>query len=222
MPDVEIICLANSRKESGKCVAGLRTDGKGWIRPVTEEGPLTWRHYILHDNSAAKVLDVISINLKKPKPRTYQPENWLIGKLPWRLVARPAPQKYLQFIDRYITPGPELFGNTSDRVPVSSFAQKPAAASLSLVAPANLSWKITISQKGARQARAIFALQQAHYDLVVTDLQWEQRLSSLSPGHYSGRQVGLSDHDRVLLTVSLGRPFQDYCYKLAAAVIVLP
>jgi hypothetical protein len=49
MPTVEIICLANSRKHSGRCVAGLRTDGQGWIRPVgpSDNGTLFPWHYTL-------------------------------------------------------------------------------------------------------------------------------------------------------------------------------
>lgn len=34
MAALDIICLANSRKHGGRCVAGLRTDGGGWLRPV--------------------------------------------------------------------------------------------------------------------------------------------------------------------------------------------
>ncbi len=33
MPQFGIICLANSRKNGGHCVAGLRMDGGGWLRP---------------------------------------------------------------------------------------------------------------------------------------------------------------------------------------------
>ena len=33
----DIICLVNSRKYCGRCVAGLRIDGGGWFRPVTQE-----------------------------------------------------------------------------------------------------------------------------------------------------------------------------------------
>src|SRR6266850_2762793 len=36
MPLVDLICLANSNKMGGRCIAGLRTDGGGWVR-------LAWR-----------------------------------------------------------------------------------------------------------------------------------------------------------------------------------
>lgn len=61
MSSFKIICIANSRKLSGRCIAGLRIDGKGWIRPVSEspEGTLFQEHYILKDGSEAQVLDVL-------------------------------------------------------------------------------------------------------------------------------------------------------------------
>jgi hypothetical protein len=34
MAQVDLICLANSRKLGGRCVAGLRLDGSGWVRRV--------------------------------------------------------------------------------------------------------------------------------------------------------------------------------------------
>jgi hypothetical protein len=41
------MCLANSYKLNHRCIARLRTDGSGWIRPVAgnEHGELEYRHY---------------------------------------------------------------------------------------------------------------------------------------------------------------------------------
>jgi hypothetical protein len=35
MPTFEMICLAKSSKRGGICIAGLKTDGSGWLRPVS-------------------------------------------------------------------------------------------------------------------------------------------------------------------------------------------
>jgi hypothetical protein len=42
LPTVEIVCLANSRKAGGRCIAGVRTDTGAWVRPVSSgrEGTL--------------------------------------------------------------------------------------------------------------------------------------------------------------------------------------
>jgi hypothetical protein len=74
MPKFEIICLANSRKLSGRCVAGILTDGSGWLRPVSAnpDGTLFSHHYRLSDGTDAQVMDVLELELAQPRPENYQ------------------------------------------------------------------------------------------------------------------------------------------------------
>ena len=222
MPVFEIICLANSRKLSGRCIAGLRTDGRGWIRPVGEspDGTLFQGHYILENGSEARVLDVLKIDFTRPRPDPYQPENWLIRGKRWELVARPAPLKDQRAFHSYIVPGPTLFGNQSDRVSVETFTKAPAEASLALVIPDSMEWIIKKNIRGKRQIRALFSLSGTLYDLGVTDPMFEQYLKSLPLGNYSLKSIGLRKTDKLLLTVSLGEPFQGDCYKLITSVLL--
>src|SRR5687768_13524839 len=92
MAQKEIICLANSRKHGGRCVAGLHTNGGGWLRAVgrVPDGTLFPPDYTLTDGSEPRLLDVIRIGLEKPQPSLHQPENWTIDGSRWQLVARPA------------------------------------------------------------------------------------------------------------------------------------
>src|SRR5580658_5662159 len=78
-----IVCLANSRKLSGRCIAGKEIHkGKqiGWIRPVSarehEEVSEYERQY--QDGSDPSVLDVMDIELIEPRPKGCQHENWLL------------------------------------------------------------------------------------------------------------------------------------------------
>jgi hypothetical protein len=225
MPVVELICLANSRKHAGRCVAGLRTDGKGWIRPIgpRQEGVLFDRHYTLRDGSVPGVLDVLRISLIGPRPEPHHPENWLINPARWQLVARPAAANHLAFIEPFIARGPDLLGSRTDREDFHSFLEAPAPASLVLVRPEQLAWRVVEKRDGARQARVQFMLGVAGYNLAVTDPIWEQRLGRLPLGTHPATAAGLKPDDEVLLTVSLSEPFQDgLCYKLVAGVIVLP
>ena len=77
MPTFEILCLANSKKHGGRCVAGLRTDGGGWVRPVadTEDGALFPEHYMLPDGSEPRIMDILRISPRECRPRPHQPEN---------------------------------------------------------------------------------------------------------------------------------------------------
>ena len=77
-----IICLANSRKMSGRCVAGLELEGgqiSGWIRPVSSRpnGEILLYDQNLVDGSK-DLLDILEIPMLEPCPDGCQTENHLI------------------------------------------------------------------------------------------------------------------------------------------------
>jgi hypothetical protein len=225
MPSSEIICLANSRKHAGRCVVGLRTDGKGWVRPVTRhpDGTLFQKHYTLKDGTEAQVLDVIKIPLVEPNPRPHHPENYIIRNFSWKLIARPATEDHIFSILEHVEPGPYIFGDDSDRISYDEICDSGIKESVALVKPGNLRWQIKKTRSGKRQTRAIFRLGRAQYNLALTDPVWEDAMGHLPYGTHRLSKSGLKDTDKILFTISLGEPFDDdNCYKLVAAVILLP
>ena len=84
MPTVKrIVCLANSRKLNGRCIAGIEiADGQrlGWIRPVSarqhQEVSQDEQQYV--DGTEPHVLDIRTVPLLDPVPRDHQQENWLL------------------------------------------------------------------------------------------------------------------------------------------------
>ena len=226
MPTFEIICLANSRKLRGRCVAGLRTDGGGWIRPVapSEDGTLFGQHYCLDDGSEAQILDLIRIEVDKPKPQAHQPENWVIGNAQWKLLARPALPRYIKLIARSLESGPALFGDYSDRIDFISLLASPSSSSVCLIRPENIWWQITTSYTGRRQTRAIFNILNYFYDLVITDPVFEKRLSFLDFGVHTLEAAKLDEGLDIVFAISLGEPMPSdkKCYKLVAGVVLLP
>lgn len=77
MPAKRIVCLANSRKLSGRCVAGRELIGDRpatWIRPVSarEHQEVSEYERQYKDGSDPKLLDVVDIPLLEHRPGDYQ------------------------------------------------------------------------------------------------------------------------------------------------------
>lgn len=230
MPAVEIIVLANSRKHSGRCVAGLRTDGQGWIRPIADsiEGTLHPRHYLLNNGSEPQLLDVIRVKVTHARPEKHHPENWIISFAFWELVSRPAPPLLWTILQSHLITGPSLLGNVLDRVPYAAFETSPTENSLALVEPEDFRWVVKTNPSGERRVRIAFTLHDAPYDLSLTDPKTEQRLLGQPDGIYPYAAAGFSARTFPLLTISLSEPFRKSlsdapsCFKLAAAVLPVP
>ncbi len=228
---IEMICLANSRKMQGRCIAGLRTDGNGWIRPVAAgggDGTLHASDCRLPDGSEPHLLDVIEIGCAEAKPQPHQPENQRIRRTPWRLVSRPAPDSLPEpvrsLLRESLVKGPLLLGNFGDKRDYGVLCRTPTASSLALVAPENLRWCIKTGVRGNRQTKAEFNLTHTPYSLSVTDPVWAQRLAHLPNGLYPREAASVGATEQILFAVSLSEPLEwnNHCYKLVAGVIVLP
>jgi hypothetical protein len=219
---MELICLANSKKMSERCVAGLRIDNGQWVRPVSsaDHGELTYRLRNLTADGEPQHFDLISVGLAKPKPTPGQPENWLIDRTPWRLIRRPAPNQLSALVAKAVLNEP-LFGSPSDSIPECTFASSPAVRSLCLVKPSNMRW-LTEEFGSKRTARAVFQAAGICYNLSVTDPPFEQKLKALSVGYHDSQELGINNSERILFTISLGEPFHGKCYKLVASVLSLP
>src|SRR5258708_11833858 len=207
---------------TGRCVAGITASGD-WVRPVSSDadGTLYDRRYLLVDDSEAAVLDIIRLEVARARPEPHQPENLEVTAAPWLRLGHLQPTDAKPFLHGHAVAGPDLLGNRGDRVPHQDLVEHPGAASLCIVEPTELHWRITTSMAGRRQTRANFVLADAHYDLSVTDPIWEHRLRGLPNGVHERGAAGIGPSEEVFLTVSLGEPFYGNCYKLVATVIVL-
>ena len=99
MPVVKrFLGLANSRKLSGRCVAGKETEPntRSWIRPVSDRPhqEVSERERQYKDGSDIRVLDIIDVPLIRAQPSSYQSENWLLDPgYYWALQGRDASHK---------------------------------------------------------------------------------------------------------------------------------
>ena len=84
----EIVCLANSIKTGGRCVAGQELNVGGvWIRPAVSSRPsaeVAGTEYLFDDGSSPQLLDTIKVSLNAPKPHAHQTENHIIDGVRWR------------------------------------------------------------------------------------------------------------------------------------------
>ncbi len=226
MPTKRIVCLANSRKLSGRCIAGRQlsaTDMPGpWIRPVSKREHQEVSEYERQypDGSDPKLLDIVEVPLLQHCPESYQTENWLLDpKYYWRRVSKCSWRQLHSLSD---PSGPlwrngfHSYNGINDRIALSDAASE--TSSLTLIRVGSVRLRVFAPGEAfgnpKRRAQARFIFDGIRYALWVTDPAIERRYLALDDGYY--------DLPESYLTVSLGEPFEDYCYKLVAAVMVKP
>lgn len=217
-----IVCLANSRKLNGRCIAGIEMSGTerlGWIRPVSarehEEVSEDERQYT--DGSDPRVLDVMDVPLLAARPKGYQQENWLLDpEHYWQKVRRVSWGDLGLLVDP-VAPlwidGDSTHNGHNDRIPLAQATG--LTSSLRLLSVARLT--LSVFKPGEafgnpkRRVQGRFVHHGSNYRLWVTDPGYERQYLAKPDGDY---EVGES-----LLTVSLGEPHNDACYKLVAAIM---
>jgi hypothetical protein len=222
MPTFDLICLANSYKHGGRCVAGLRTDGPGWVRPVSArpDGSLNTNDYVLSDLTEVGLLDQFCVGVASARPESHHPENWVIDGSRWRLLARPMDEQLASVLKAAIVAGPELLRGHSDRVSHAHIQRQPLTASLALVMPEAVELYRHTGSSGKPSVRGRFSIgangRAVDYDLSATDPAWITQVMNRGP------QLLEQTDARFVMTISISEPFNHDCYKLIAAVIPLP
>jgi len=219
MPVVDLICLANSHKRGGRCVAGLRTDTGRWLRVVSSlpDGPLLPSHYRLGDGTDARPLDLIRVETVSPKPDVHHPENWLMAERPWQLLGRPLSRDLYPMLQKALSADSELLQGHGDQIPFEDFLRTPATHSLTLIAPQAL-FLYSLTEAGKTKVRGRFQLgaRQTWYDLAVTDPLWRETILK------DGEQDLFQMEQPFVLCISLSEPYHRQCYKLIATIAALP
>lgn len=226
-----IICLANSKKFKGRCLAGkLYTHGKigGWLRPVSNrpDDSLNKLERQVGKDSEPQLLDILEFGIKKSIASGHQVENWLIN--PNRLMVRTgkiSPTELLPAIDKPINlwhtgKSSKTYGK-NDLVPESRIVD--SNCSLYLIKIEKLKIQVITNNYGyeSRQVRGEFTYVGAEYNLVITD--------PIIDGEYKAKSDGFYEISNLLLTISLAesrfevrKSESSGYYKLIAGVIKLP
>lgn len=227
LPDKRIVCLANSRKLSGRCIAGIELINDvpgGWIRPVSgrahEEVDLEEQRF--EDGDIPHLLDVIDVPVVSPRPGLHQPENWLLNKnFYWTRVNRIDIDRLPSLVESqgplaraplWIN-GHHTHNGMNDEIPTSALHR--VRTSIRLIEVPDL--QIHVYRPGSafgnkkRRVQAHFRHVGDEYRLWVTDPLLERK--------YLAQPDGVHELTRSWLTVSVGEPYGESCYKLAAAII---
>lgn len=214
-----LVCLANSRKGGGRCVAGLIPDTGRWIRPVSartnHEISQEERQY--KDGTDPRVLDIIDVPLLRHQPISYQSENWLLdphrrwvraGRAEWHQLLTMEQHPDTLWINGHSTPG-----RLHDRVPMEQAVT--LRDSLKLIRVSRITLRIRTSRASHGEAKqavdAVFRHTGRLYIVRVTDPEYEQS--------YLNKYGKVHELGESFITVSLGEEFKGYAYKLAASII---
>ncbi len=220
-----VLCLANSRKMSGRCVAGKAITPKGagdWIRPVSsrpdKELSASDRHYA--GGAEPALLDVINIQFLGHDPHPYQPENHLIDdNVYWGFSRRASFAEALAAADPVQT---DLWGLSPDSSYHGEYdrvllADAPAFhSSLKLIRVNDLN--VHVSAEGRnfgdmkKKLRGYFTYSGHRYALTITD--------PLISAQYLPQAEGWFSIGEALICASLGEPYKGHAYKLIAGVIL--
>jgi hypothetical protein len=215
-----IVCLANSRKHSGRCIAGkeVLTNGYGgWVRPISARpaAEISEEERRYENGDDPRVLDIIDIPMIGASSHSYQSENYMIDAQGyWTKTATLSWDDLKQLVDKPTSlwsNGDSSYNGQNDRVKVE-LASK-LTNSLALIQPEaiNIQVKVEGAEKTRRKVRADFRYQGASYSLVVTDPIAERLFLAKANGTYP--------LESVYLCVSLGEQYDGSCYKLVAAII---
>jgi len=216
-----IVCLANSRKYSGRCIAGKELTGQGigkWVRPVSNlgTGELAPDDIRFQNGDQPELLDIIEINLEKNRcSLRYQAENYFVGQTSWSKKGEFPTEKISELCDRIDTlwiNGYHSLTGFNDRIPLK-IAEEKISSSLLFIQPNDFRIAVEEDVRLLKKIRAKFNFNGNPYKLAVTDPALENRYIRKSLGEYP------VTCKNIYLTVSLGEPYEGYCYKLVAGIL---
>lgn len=219
-----IVCLANSYKHEGRCIAGKEIvfnhdiwNISDWVRPVSNRQSREINNHEKTYQCSASVekMDAMAITFSREDDHVFQKENHIILHPPkWEKKFTITPQQLVHFLDNPL----ELWSNTDssysglrDRIPVENLTKK--SNSLYFIEPEFV--RIKISAEGAafgdqkRTVRAKFQYNNIEYWLTVTDPELKNEYLNKNNGEYDANDIRY-------LTISLGEIHQGYSYKLVA------
>ncbi|WP_017296261.1 dual OB domain-containing protein [Geminocystis herdmanii] len=209
---MKIICLANSYKHHGRCIAGININSGEWIRPVSslEDGKLPI------DDSYLKVdriwlLDIIDIPIDRSQKLGYEVENYGYYHLPWQITDKAKVIDLLSYCEDTL-----LYPEFDRAIPYEYLRQQSPLRTLQLIEVKSL-WCYKDERNKGKGRILDEKYNIASIEISVTDPLILKKLDY---------QESYTCHG--LICLSLSQPWQKspqdelMCYRLIAGIIELP
>lgn len=217
--DTYFICLANSYKRGGRCIAGVEIDinsDNHWTIKRNEDGSPKWVRPIAQTTEFGEIpegeahflplLSVVRLTDVVPCPQMAHSED-VNYKMMYPVGRVPAiPTVFDKLMD---DAHPILFYNTDYSISVETY--KHGEYSLMMIHPEGLSFHLDPTKNRAKYFLT-FKYNGAVYDFTITDPYFYQYIEQ-----HPDAIENLSD---VYLTLSLGLEYEGRHHKLIAAIII--
>jgi hypothetical protein len=209
-----IVCLANSYKEGGRCVAGIELNSANevvekdlmpkWIRPVCKT---THDEIPFQVVTNIKPLDIIEFEVTELVPKGFQSENVLFDENSLRTVGVIEKEKISEL---GINCRKSLFGNNGKAIQPENTGYLNHSLMLISVSKFEL---LEIKYKDCEhpKIRLKFKYLQFENDLSITDPIFIEK--------YKRDQKLLKDVKQLFLVISLGIIFEGWHSKLVACIL---
>jgi len=217
----QIVCLANSRKLSGRCLAGkMIKDGKAgdWVRPVSGAHDAVSEEERRYQNGTEpELLDIVQVPVVSSCSKDCQTENWLLNPdYYWTKLGMLDRADLSAFADP-VAPlwldGESTVNGINDKISLGDATDLTSSLRFILVEHLIVSVFVPSAMFGSikRRVQGRFEFSGVTYGLWITDPIVEAKYLSQANGKYAMGQC--------YLTISIGEPYYGFCYKLIAAVI---
>jgi hypothetical protein len=210
---VKIICLANSKKNGDRCIAGIDICTGKWIRPVSDldDGRVPINQCLINQEEP-QLLDLLDIPLEYTRTGNYECENLRLLNGEWKKLGRVLPNSLFNYCEQ------EFFYNQYPQAVPKSFLDSLSPdekRTLQLV-------KATIKQ-----------IRKNKYDkweasLSISNLQTlTAKVTDVTMIHKLNQGLNIQGKE-YFFTISLAQPWRKNdsdelsCWKLIAGVIELP
>ena len=232
-----IVVLANSVKNSGRCLAGKEIISKrgefelgSWIRVVgSEEGGEVLVSWMLEQlGREPRLLDVVDVPLEGIVPLPDQPENWLmVRRAPWRDRGTLPMEELPKFLDHPL----QLWGTHKRDVEAGYVETMGEPASLyfiepEVVGPVRAWTDKNLNESGSRidkqHRRISLKYRRTFHEFTVTDPLLQTECYPDIPLHGEDPlSVDVSLGGPTYVCISLTPPWHGKQYKIAAGFVRL-